>query len=230
MSFPRYRVNRIPSRDRDRLTAWLNERDLDLLLRDAPPRNMSSGLRYVLAAGRVAAGDVHVVRPAAEASNADSPLYVLLLESCTNGRWLAVPFGRYSVPAVPGEWATGLKSTPLRVACFWNAREIDVGILLPGAALRLTSGQLDDAVAAYRHVMRGDQVASHSASRFGPPLIHPADPRYPYLDEERCRVDHHVMLRQPGRENTLMAFDITSSESSRWLKAAEGRPGYGQVD
>ncbi|MCB1070921.1 MAG: hypothetical protein KDL31_11250, partial [Kiritimatiellae bacterium] len=63
---------------------------------------------------------------------------------------------------------------------------------------------------------------------FGPPLVHPADPRYAYLDEERARLDSH---RAPGNPSWLRESHESRTEAQEerraWLLAAEGRPGYG---
>ncbi len=207
-----------PSSHRETLAAWLAERALDQLLADEapPPRSFHRAVRYDEPAATPKPGEVYLLRPA---ETGWGPVYVLVLEPDPAG-WRVIPFGRYATPAVPGEWATGLDSVPLRVLCAWNSRVVRPEVLLPGMVKRISSKRWVDFVSMYRHIMTRAPLAKKMSAPPGPPLVHPADPRYAYLDEERTRLDDHVpSIEGEGEED--------NEEPAPWLLAAEGRPRYG---
>lgn len=205
------------SSPRETLAAWLAERALDQSLADdAPPLSLRRAVRYDEPAATPKPGEVYLLRPA---ETGWGPVYVLVLESETAG-WRVIPFGRYATPAVPGEWATGLDAVPLRVLCPWNSRVVRPEVLLPGVVKRMAPKRLVDFVSMYRHIMTRETLAKKISTLLGPPLIHPADPRYAYLDEERTRLDDHVPSMESEDEED-------NEEPAPWLLAAEGRPQYG---
>jgi hypothetical protein len=206
-----------PSSFREALAAWLAERVLDQsLAEDPPPRVLRRAVHYDEKPVLPKPGEVYLLRP----THANwGPVYVLVLEPAPAG-WRVVPFGRYATPAVPGEWATGLEAVPLRVLCGWNSRVVRPEVLLPGVVKRMAPKRLVDFISMYRHIMTRAPAPKKSSVSLGPPLIHPADPRYAYLDEERTRLDDHVpSIEGEGEED--------NEEPAPWLLAAEGRPRYG---
>lgn len=234
MKLPLYQLKRRAAREREQLAAWLAERDLERLLGEAStPREAlpMTGLRYVRtprAADRVREGDVVLLRP--DSAGAWGPVYAVLLDVASENHWRAIPFGRYATPAVPGEWQTPLVATPLRVLCFWNARGVARSQFLPGPVKRCAPKQLDQIRRIDRHVNERAPLEPREAKRLGPPLIHPADPRYAYLEEERERLDAHlhVAASTSVAPDTIITFDFRAREKSLWLLAAEGRPTYGR--
>lgn len=209
-------MNPTPSEHhRRQLAEWLAERALDLELADpAPPAPPASALRYDVSHGAPEPGEIYLARPSAHAGE---PVYVLVLEVLESGI-LVVPFGRYATPAVPGEWRSGIDAAPLRVLCGWNSRAVAVARLLPGAVKRIGAAPLSEHRLLHEAVGAGVPLAPHLAERRGPPLVHPADPRYVYLDEERERLDDHLPAVREHDDSAV---------ASRWLLAAEGRPRYG---
>lgn len=236
MKIPAYKTKKRSAHERKLLAAWLAERELDLLLRDeeaAPGAN--EGLRYEIA--RMPAepwheGDIVLLRPATK--GAWSPVYVALVKGHSDGRWLCVPFSRYATPAVPGEWQTPFASTPLRVLCFWNARRIAQSSFIPGAVKKCTLDQWNEIRRIYEHTVRGAAADEGLVKRLGPPIVHPADPRYEYLDEEHGRLHDHLEARAAMSEEEddggVISYDFTQKHKSEWLLAAEGRPRYGDND
>lgn len=206
---------------RRQLADWLAERALDLALGEErePNAPLCAFSRYDAAATAWRAGDVAVMCPV---GSGWGPVYGLLIEQHDAG-WWTVPFGRYATPAVPGEWTTGLAAPPLRVACGWNLRFVPPERFLPGAAKRLTEKQMIEVRRCMDHIKRGVALGSALAKRLGPPLFHPADPRYAYLEEERERLDAHLPA-----VHEIVAEDDRAPSS--WLLAAEGRPVYGDAD
>lgn len=211
-----------PEFHRHQLAAWLAERALDHKLKeDEAKRSVRSATRYDALKNELHSGEIHLMRPAGDVWG---PVYVLVLEEVIDGRWLVIPFGRYATPAVPGEWCSGLDAASLLVLCGWNHREVGSDRLLPGGAVkRLAAKLLSKTRAAVRHVTHGLTFPKVDEIVFGPPLIHPADPRYVYLDEERKRLDDHAPLLAREDEGEL---DLPSP----WLLAAEGRPHYRAKD
>lgn len=216
MKLPLYEKGPSRKRERKQLAQWLAERELDGLLDHAVP-SAERVVRYDEKEPVGKAGEIYVLKPV----DVWTPVYVVLLEEANGGKWLAVPFGRYATPAVPGEWRTGLSVMPLRVLCFWNTREIGADRLVDGPAKRLSTRQIEGARSVYRHVVLGKTAEARTIERLGPPILHPADPRYAYLEEERVRLDDHIS-KQAG---SLISFN---EEKTNWLMAAEGRPGYGK--
>jgi len=209
------------SPDQQKLAAWLRERKLDQQLGgDEAEYRQNAPFPYEMRKqpeGAFAAGDIAILRPSPSAMS-HGPVYGLMLESAGFDSWLMIPFSRYPHPATPGEWATQHTSVLLRVLCFWNARTVFSSACLPGRAAHLDTEMLAAVSVAYSSFMRASGKTSQP-ERFGPPLIHPADPRYEYLDEERDRIDAHL--------GTLYSDQAGQQPRKAWLLAAEGRPGYG---
>ncbi len=205
--------------ERRQLAEWLAERALDQKLVDESPLIMSQArLRYDEPVVSPSPGDIYLLRPA---SSLWGPVYVLVVDS-DGATWRVIPFSRYATPAVPGEWLSGIDSVPLRVLCGWNARNVAAAVFLPGVVRKLGAAQGVEVQQLDQYVRGVGEVAEDKAGRFGPPIIHPADPRYEYLDEERARVDDHLPMVGEGRDG--------DANRSRWLLAAEGRPRYGGDD
>jgi len=212
-------------RQRQQLAEWLAERELDRVLMDPVDEpGAAPEVRYDLKPGKIEPGEIYILRPAAKNSHLWGPVYVLVLESVTGSRWRVIPFGRYAVPAVPGEWATGLTAPPLRVLCFWNVREISAGFVLPGSVKKLTPRLMREIHIIYRHVLFGETAGDSITKRLGPSIQHPADPRYDYLDDERLRLDEH----QNEAAGRIIQFDDSETKTVAWRLAAEGRPRYGK--
>ncbi len=129
-------------------------------------------------------GSIVLLPPDNEATRS-RPVYVALASALRGGRWLAVPFGRFHVPGLPGEMATGHAAAPLQVLCAWNRA--------PVAAQRLRCGWLIGRLNALdlrwlRQLIDlppGQRPSRALARRLGPPLVHPLDPRHDYIEEER---------------------------------------------
>jgi hypothetical protein len=210
---------------RRQLAEWLAERELDRLLDDpGTETGAAAEFRYDRDVGEIEPGAIYVLLPAARRDAAWGPVYIMAMERLENSCWRVIPFARYAVPAVPGEWSTGLMMPPLRVLCFWNAREISSECILPGAAKKLTARLLRELHIVYRHVFFGEKADDRLTKRLGPPIQHPADPRYDYLDEEKMRLDEHKH-RAAGQ---IIQFDDSDSSRLEWRLAAEGRPRYGK--
>ncbi|HMP72698.1 MAG TPA: hypothetical protein PKE55_05480 [Kiritimatiellia bacterium] len=211
------------------LAAWLHERHLDITLRDpAPPIPPATGLRYdrppPATWSSPRPGSIHLLRPTPGPSSW-GPVYVCLLEATPSGI-RAAPFSRYAVPAVPGEVATELPHAPLRVLCLWNHHLIPAHRLMPQSVASWPARAWPAILAYHQHLAGKSPSPTPRKLHIGPPLIHPADPRHDYLEEERQRLHDHI--HSPAALNhespaTIIAFD---SIRPAWRLAAEGRPPY----
>jgi hypothetical protein len=213
--------------DRKKFNEWLAEREMDLML-SARADESPKGLEIIYSIGRrkIKVGDIYILNPVANWG----PVYAVVLEEVSAERCLIVPFGRYATPAVPGEWSTGLRDVPLRVLCIWNSRVVDGDVLLSKRAKKISLKKVSDIYGVYRHVLSGAPVSDRLARSLGPPLIHPADPRQDYLDEERQRLNDHVAETLLTPDSNMISFNEGKEELMAWRLAAEGRPRYGKKD
>ncbi|HNS80444.1 MAG TPA: hypothetical protein PKM67_03190 [Kiritimatiellia bacterium] len=229
MNWPSHNIVPRPARQRRQLAEWLAERAIDQKLRDLDevPADQACGppVRYIQAS-EIRSGDIHILKPVPSAKSF-GPVYVLLLLLEENSRMLAVPFSRYASPAVPGECLTGLRAVPLRTLCCWNARPVREAQLLPGYVKRLAGGKLEELRRKCGHVLYNQPVDVRLTRGFGPPVAHPADPRYAYLDEERLRLDLHLNINESD-ERRIIEYREQNAGQKTWLMAAEGRARYGE--
>ena len=142
-----------------------------------------------------------------------------------------IPFSRFTVPACREEWKTDLRAMPLRVLCGWNARITAGNPMLPSWPVRRLRGKTLGRQRAWFAVIMGKQpVPERWVRRVGPPVLHPADPRHRYLDEERERVDHCFFQHNgesawPPAEAGVYA-SAARMDPTPWNRAAEERGRY----
>jgi hypothetical protein len=120
------------------LARWLNEWRIDQALqnedvlraaddqRRVATEHKRIALRYDSEPAR--AGQIRLFHPFSEETHARAR-HIVVLKGCDDGSWLVTPFGRFSEPAVPGEWRTSLRVPVLRILCLWNARLISEPVL-----------------------------------------------------------------------------------------------------
>ncbi|MBL7077638.1 MAG: hypothetical protein ISS31_09205 [Kiritimatiellae bacterium] len=202
-----------PDPNRARLARWLAEWELfqaltpekvDIAERPAPPLLSLSQPDDT----PVHPGDIRLLHPRFESS---IPRYVAVAANTDGDGWHVVPFGLLTEPATPGEVVTRRSAPALRVLCLWNQ------FSLPTTMLQCC-WRVDRLSEEEKAWLQSD-LPSH---RVGPPLRHPLDPRWDYLEMEsefRQRVS-----RGTRRQVT---YDITPSELR---KAAEDSAPYGDQD
>jgi hypothetical protein len=216
MRLPKAKVLKPSSTDRARLARWLHEWRLEQALRDVRPGEPGGQ-----SAGDVGpdglpmeVGQVRLFKPF-NAATVSRPRYFVVLERVRALGWEIVPFGRFAVPAVPGEWSTGLSAMPLRVLCIWNA-----GTVLEVTARRswivdqLPEPVLRSAADLHRHAFAQGPLSAALADQIGPVLVHPLDPRIEYIEEERSWMNEVAL---PSGHSAVRDLPM----------AAESREGYG---
>jgi hypothetical protein len=178
-----------------------------------------------------AGGQIRLMHPIADSS--ESPLYVVVLDQNASGDWRVAPFSRFSEPAVPGEWLTGLDSAALRVLCLWNDRTVSTERL----ARSWVVGQMGEdvrmkALSICARLESGEAFPESIRHETGPPLRHPLDPRHEYLDDETEHLDRYFGT-DPASAGSAGASTIiypVRSDSRPFLKAAEDHEPYGEDD
>jgi hypothetical protein len=209
------------------LAQWLRERELDLRLPLADEVALAPAVPAAPPALRpragppVRAGDIRLLPPLPGTVTAVRLLYVAVLEPRGADRWLTAPFGRYSVPGLPGEWRTGLRAMALRVLCVWNAREVsDAALGTAWRADRLSVSALRKALELRRRLQAGEPLRTTGGGDLGPPVRHPRDPRLLYEVEEAA--DYDDALR--AAEHAAGAAALLDADAGEWLMAAQPPP------
>jgi hypothetical protein len=222
---------------RRQLALWLAEWNLDQVLRRAAPDHTAvtpPASETHAWPGRLhtygshlpitpCVGDVRLLTPRPGTASNIRPVYAAVLADREQEGMLIVPFSRFALPAVPGEWSTGLRAPALRVLCLWAAKWVE-STALAGSwrACRLPARFIGQAMEVRRHVDQGTSLSSVSARSLGPPLLHPLDPRRVYLAEEAGVLDQFAV--PPVGHSNGVAGDASRDE---WRIAAEPRPPYG---
>ena len=212
-----------PASPAQQLLQWMREWSVDLALREESG-DVSAESRPVPSAvdPAPAPGQVRLLFPLAGGSQFRL-CYLGVLREVRVGRFLVAPFGRFSVPATPGEWRSPRAEPPLRVLCLWNARVMS-GVKLSQSWLidSLTDKEIADACDVYESFKGRGPVPADRSVMTGPPLCHPLDPRHDYMDEERAWMDAVASPFLSGAQNT-MEFPETSPETLP-LAAEPGKP------
>lgn len=228
-------------RQRRQLARWLADWNLDAILRSADAAEPRATPQSSAAArqpaspsivppgpaanreGPPAPGDIRMLRPRPEAASDLRPVYLAVLEAGAGNKVLVAPFGRFSEPAVPSEWRTGLRAPALRVLCLWGAIGVSVDALRTSRrAGRLSRRFCRRALEVYGHLNGTAPLATVPAHTLGPPLLHPVDPRRIYLAEEAGVLDE---LR--GLPDGSYADTGNGTTLEEWRLAAETPPPYG---
>lgn len=224
------------TRQREALAAWLREWDIGRTLEVSDAEGVPPPDRLVIPGTNRARrrplrdGEVRLLRP----GDGDARLrYFLVLDAPVAGPIRAVPFGRFSLPAVPGEWRTGHPSPALGVLCFWNALD------LPRATAERAwpvadfgTGRLAAARRAARLPFAPDVAPPEEwIHDVGPSLRHPDDLRWGYLLEEAAAWERISAGDETAAEPPLVLRDRPArygEETPASLPlAAEPKPGYG---
>lgn len=241
MKWPEHRIIKSKQSDRRKLAGWLAERDLDRQLADPdlpPPDGAGQEPDRARAVypglydqDTISAGEVRLLA-SVSGPTTDWPLYVAVLAAPSDDAFCCVPFSRYSNPALPGEWSTGVRHAALRVLCFWNAQGVTLAEMPPGWRVKWLSGRQLKQIQEMRNGFDlGVPLSAAQRKRVGPPLMHPADPRHHYIAEERERMATYF---RPAADRGLTQDEESglylsewTRDKEEWLLAAEGCERYG---
>jgi hypothetical protein len=230
------RDSRRPSRVADaadarrRLAAWLAEWEVDRALGGGVPEPPGGASPEAVPWGSggsepVRPGQIRLFPPALDGARS-RPVYAAVLREEPDGKFAVAPYGRFSVPAFPGELLTGRQEPCLRVLCLWNERvlpaEAAAATWVTGA---MTRAELRDALGLLDWVRRDAGLPPRLARRTGPELRHPFDPRVAYRREETARMNA-VAANAPRQEETWL-YGGGEAEGEAARRVAEERGAYG---
>lgn len=225
---PKMRFKAALAVHKERLANWLHEWHIDRALKEEV---ISASVPRTGAGGESGpeVGQIRLMRPIAQA--VESPLYVVVLDHVVSGDWRVAPFSRFSEPAVPGEWMTGLDARPLRVLCLWNARTVSAERLAQSWIVESMSEDKRVKALSIRDLLDSGEAFPEALQReTGPPLRHPLDPRHDYIDEETDHLDRYFGT-EPAAAGSAGPSTIiypVRSDSRPFLKAAEDHEPYGE--
>ncbi len=198
---------------RERLARWLQEWQLYRALADETPAQDPAAPALTLAKAphspAVTRGDIRLIHPSFEPADVR---YIAVVARGDADDWLVVPFGRLSEPATTEEVRTDRSIPALRVLCPWNRFSMTTTALQRCWLVdRLTDQEAD---------WTGLTLPR---KRTGPPLRHPFDPRWDYLEMES-----EFRQRVCSRRRSQVVYDIASAAELR--KAAEDHTPYGSAN
>jgi hypothetical protein len=213
---------------KQRLARWLHEWSIDRALAPAEDDAGPGRPAHFAARGRSrpARGGILLLQPGLPAANLRL-VYLAILDCSRSGTCLVAPYGRMAEPALPGELLTGRATPCLRVLCLWNAR------LAPPALLRrswpvdtLSAEEMNDCEAVLEHIRSAGALPGHLVERVGPPLAHPADPRWTYEQEEIDFMDSLAPRWRQGAISGALSGSYSPLQDRELPLAAEEREEY----
>jgi len=232
---PEIRILPAPEWQRRRLAEWLSEWRIDRILREvAEDRQPAPEKRRIEGSGHRAeerspgipdTGRIMLLRPDS-AATCRRPVYVAVLARPDADSFIVAPYGRFSVPATPGELLTGRESAPLRVLCLWNAGHVKSGVLARSWHVDgMSRDELQDALTVLESVRSGE-LPEKLVPRIGPPLVHPADPRHDYEAEESGWGEAFRNDAPPLPRDAGITYLFPERDPSKLPRAAEPRDNY----
>ena len=224
---PKARIVRVPKFQKQALARWLHEWRTDTLLRDAGDDAGFPGKQFTpfYVSEPVEAGQIRLFHPFSKETSAQLR-YIAVLRGNRVGTWLVAPFGRFSEPALPGEWSTGRDTPALRTLCIWNSRLLQGSLLGRSWVVdTISTSAIRQALTIHSLLTEGRALPGSLARRIGPPLVHPLDPRLEYVEEEK---EWFAALSTSPASNEPLnsAYDIQESEKRSLPLAAEKRENY----
>lgn len=212
---------------RQQLAEWVTAYQLDRQLREPGPPEAAAYNENAPPGPSPAAGQIRLLAPTTVSlPDVERPVYVLLMPAESAEAIRLIPFSRYPIPATPQEWRTGFNHQPLRVLCLWNQHVCDRA-RLPGSWLVRTITPKQQAEVA-RALQVSNGLQAYASRRFGPPLLHPFDPRHVYLQEERMLLDD-LYGASGETPQTIIEYPVFSADAEHLL-AAESPSAYGTED
>jgi len=220
-------------RERKALARWLAEWRIDRVLSEVSDGCDWSGEAAVILPGSAGArragpacGDIRLLYPVSEGAPLSRPVYVALIEADAGGAFTVAPFGRFSDPALPGEWRTGFRALPARVLCLWNRRRISSAALRGSwRPARMPAGKLRKAAAILMAIRSGADPEDVAPGEVGPPARHPLDPRFRYEAAEAAAFDGEIRALEKAAarldEGTAAGGIVGEGAGAERLLAAE---------
>jgi hypothetical protein len=182
-------ITQLSTLQRERLSAWLRVWNVELQLRKLDGGTSLEQLPEGAMNGTplewpVHVGEIRLLAPHLLPSG-QCPVYVLVVSNWDNNWKLVTPFSQFPLPATPGELLTLRSEGPWQVLQVWNSRTLPNEVIAESwVADTASEDLLDEAWAVFRHVTFGAELPDELASRIGPPVLQPHDPRISYQEME----------------------------------------------
>ncbi|MGA0333771.1 MAG: hypothetical protein ACO3N7_08075 [Kiritimatiellia bacterium] len=174
-----------------KLQRWLEEYALDRVLQTGLSGKLEASCPDFSQEPAPAEGQIRLW-PAREREM--SPCYGVLF-SAGYSKWRVFPFSEFSMPATPEEWKLR-DGGPARVLQGWNVRVIDQAAARQSWCVDcISDAEMFGVNRWWLEISAGELRCGEQQ---GPPLRHPLDPRYEYLDAEGFRVDACIGEARPG--------------------------------
>lgn len=168
-----------------KLQAWMEEYLLDQRWNEDSSQSIGSvPLSMEEMASSPASGQI-LLWPAQE----NAPPFYGMIWSAGYDAWWVFPFSPYATPATPEELRIR-EHPPVRVIQGWNVRKTSASELR-GAWLVETLGDEAQLMVErwWLQLQSGGADRGGTMAEVGPSLVHPLDPRFTYLDQQRQYVD-----------------------------------------
>jgi|GEM_PF-1129111 len=173
--------------DQQKLDRWLREYELYRIQREENPVEWPQAGIPVVCTDEPAPGPGQIrLWPAGDLS--EEPVYGVVLPA-EYGWWWVLPFSPLAFPAVPEECVCR-DAPPVRVVEGWNRRKAARSVVAGSWCVDRMEEAEVFRLRGWVSALEAEQPAPEVLrERIGPPLRHPLDPRYGYLEDETRRVD-----------------------------------------
>ncbi len=154
----------------------------------------------------------------------DPPFYGLLAVP-EYGTWGVLPFSPLSAPGTPEEMNL-LEKPPVQVVQGWNLRRVGtVHVRNAWCAGRIPEAEIFRLEMFSAWLGSGEVPPFPLLDRLGPPLVHPLDPRYAYLEEERERADRTLGAASASGGHQIVPFSLAAEPQADYKRGRRPESG-----
>lgn len=216
-------ITQLSTPQRERLSAWLYEWEVELQLRkmdgDASLAQLPEGAMNGTPLDEpVCVGEIRLLAPHLQ-SPGQRPVYVLVVSKWDNDWKLVTPFSQFPLPATQGELLTLRSEGPWQVLQVWNSRTLPNEVIAESwVADTASESLLDEAWAVFRHFTFGAALPDELTSRIGPPVLQPHDPRISYQKMETALLSG--LAREAFKEAEQLNQTVAAADSNELALAA----------
>ena len=230
-------ITQLSTPQRERLSAWLHEWEVELQLRKMDDnasleQQLEGAMNGTPLDEPVCVGEIRLLAPHLLPPG-QRPVYVLVVSKWDYDWKLVTPFSQFPLPATQGELLTLRSEGPWQVLQVWNSRTLPNEVIAESwVADTASESLLDESWAVFRHVMFGAELPAGLTSRIGPPVLQPHDRRINYQEMEAALLSG--LAREAFKASELLAektnvFEpLSRSQSPKpmGLKPTERRAAY----
>ena len=207
---------------RRKLALWLDEREIDLALRDnheTDSETQENGESTIvtfdpeltlpknteIGHDDLQKGDILLLSSELNPQEETDPLFVAVLRHWEDDYWLFAPYSYYSHPATDKEMRTDSEESRLRVLALWNCHTTSEENLKNSWYIgKLSESERKDALSVFWYSLGMKELTSELEEKVGPKLYHSKDPRRKYIEEELSKVS---VIRELSNEPLVKGTD-----------------------